>query len=74
MTPIQIATVAIALSIKTATLLFLYLARRNRRRNAAERATYPTVCVGTDANGTPTYLTAHADIVDDVIRLRRDNA
>ncbi|TMR92567.1 hypothetical protein [Nonomuraea basaltis] len=73
MTTIQIATIAIALTIKAATLLFVFLARRNQRRNAAESAAN-RVSIGTDAYGTPVYLSASADVVDAVIRRRRDNA
>ncbi|MEU6712981.1 hypothetical protein ABZ897_15985 [Nonomuraea sp. NPDC046802] len=75
MTPIQIATIAVSLSIKTATLVFAYLtARHNQRRDAAENVTYSRVRISTDPNGTPIYLTAPADVVDEVIRRRRDNA
>ncbi|MEU4231129.1 hypothetical protein AB0F17_43130 [Nonomuraea sp. NPDC026600] len=70
MTTIQIATIAIALTIKAAMLLFVFLARRNRRRNAAASL---RVSIGTDAHGTPIYLTAPANFVGDV-RRRLDNA
>ncbi|MFG1706487.1 hypothetical protein ACFLIM_25160 [Nonomuraea sp. M3C6] len=76
MTPsplLQIATIAITLTIKAATLLFVFLTRRNQRRNAAASAANPRVSIGTDTHGTPIYLTAPADFVDGV-RRRLDNA
>ncbi|MFI6637146.1 hypothetical protein ACIBI7_50395 [Nonomuraea fuscirosea] len=68
MFPMQIAAIAVPLTIRMATLVFAHLARQNERRNAAERATYPRVCVGTDANGTPVNVTAPADFIGEIQR------